>query len=575
MRVFRRTYKDKGTGEARATDHHYVEFRDHNRILRRWPAFESEKRSTSLGLKLEKLVECRRNHDTPGEDLAAWLDALPKDLRARMLDVGLIDARQNASDRPLASHLDGERDAGGTVTFPGWRQKLEAKGNTPGHVDQQIRRARRLLDGCGFTFWSDLSLPGAASSIETFLDKLRTTDGEIGGKTARYYVQAIGQFCRWMVRDRRARSNPLTELEGVLHADVDSEERRALTLEEMRWLLKGAKARGAASGLTAAERILLYRVAYETGFRAGQLRRLTCGAFDLDADPPTVTARAETVKRRQKQTQVLRPGLAADLRAHLANKMPDAPALRMPRRTADTLAADLAKARELWIAEAPEGKPRAERIKSDFLAAVDHDGRRVVFHSLRHTHGTALGDAGVPQKDIQASLHHATGRTTERYLHSHRKDRQAALSALPELTAEEAQAATGTDGGGDGGRGVGTGEAQPLARTGPITGPASRAEMPSDALGEGSKTAFSDAPAGDRTRTPLRASDFKSTAQPAPPPRERGFEGSGAGDWPRNWPGEVRRDAPKRPPIDAEPAGGIDGALDRLAAGTRRLCGGG
>jgi integrase len=567
MRIFRQQYKDKRTGETRESGKFYVEFRDHHRIARRWPAFDSRKRSAAFGLKLERLVECRRNHDTPGEDLAAWLDVLPRDLRDRMLAIGLIDGRQNASDRPLASHLDGERDAAGALTFPGWRQKLEAKGNTGAHVDQQLRRVRRLLDGCGFAFWSDLSLPGAASSIETFLDKLRTTDKEIGGKTARYYVQAIGQFCRWMVRDKRARSNPLTDLEGVLHADVDSEERRALTMDEMRWLLKGAKAAGAAYGLTADERILLYRVAYETGFRAGQIRKLTCGAFDLDADPPTVTARAGTVKRRVKQTQVIRATLAAALRAHFANKMPDAPAFKMPVRQADMLAGDLAKARDLWIEEAPEGKARAERLKSDFLSAVDHEGRRVVFHSLRHTHGTALGDAGVPQKDIQASLHHATGRTTERYLHAPQKARAATLAALPELAHEQqAQAATGT-----GGRG---GQEAPLTAAYRPTYRAGRTEAVSGGSTGESETAFSHAPGGNRTHTTFRSSDFKSGEQPPLVSPECGKGPVGAVDLPSCLPSGADSGGSKWPEVDAEPEGGLEGALARLAAGTRRLCGG-
>lgn len=41
----------------------------------------------------------------------------------------------------------------------------------------------------------------------------------------------------------------------------------------------------------------------------------------------------------------------------------------------------------------------------------------LTFHSLRHTAGTLLSEAGVPQRVIQAYLGHSTGRITERYTH--------------------------------------------------------------------------------------------------------------------------------------------------------------
>lgn len=566
MRVFRRTYNDKGTGERREVARAWVEFRDHNRIVRRWPAFESEKLSARFGDRLERLVECRRNHDAPDESLLTWLDGLPADLRARMVEIGLIDTRRTAGDRPLSAHLDGERDGDGKLTLPGFRQKLESKGNTPGHVAQQVRRVRQIFDGCGFVFWSDLSAPGATSTVESYLEKLRTADAEIGGRTARYYAQAIKQFCRWMVRDKRARTNPMSDLETVAH-DTDSEERRALSEDEMRWLLKGAKANGEAFGVSAADRDLLYRFAYETGFRAGQIRKLTVASFTLDADPPTVTAKAATVKRRVKNVQVLRPALAVELAERFASKVPTAPAFRMPVRTADMLAHDLSAARAAWIAEAAKDpKEQERRQRSDFLADVDHQGRRVVFHSLRHTHGTLLGNAGVPQKDIQASLHHTRESTTVRYLHSDVIARQAALSRLPEV-----QTATGTDG-----RGVEaplSGIVRPTVRTG-------RAETGSGgsegAAGEGVKPAKqpenrdSDCPRWESNpHDRYRSSDFKSTDQRAGSPTNAGKR-TGRGR--QSCEELALRGDPRRAETD-EPEGGIEGVLARLAGRTRRLCG--
>ena len=75
---------------------------------------------------------------------------------------------------------------------------------------------------------------------------------------------------------------------------------------------------------------------------------------------------------------------------------------------------DLADARRRWLDSAGDNaEERSKRKHSDFLAATDHHGRRAIFYSLRHSHRTALGAAGIPQKDIQASLNHTRSSTTE------------------------------------------------------------------------------------------------------------------------------------------------------------------
>jgi hypothetical protein len=201
-------------------------------------------------------------------------------------------------------------------------------------------------------------------------------------------------------------------------------------------------------GLTGDERAILYRFAYETGIRPGQIRALTVADFALDANPPTVTTQARFVKRRRVHVQQLRPSLAADLKKRFASKLPAAPAFKMPSEyhMAEMLRADLKTARDKWIEEAPEGEPRLSRGKSDFLADVNHAGERAVFYSMRHSHGTALAEAGVPEKDIAASMHHASRTTTARYMHSDRAALSLAIGRLPELSIPARQIATGTDG---------------------------------------------------------------------------------------------------------------------------------
>jgi hypothetical protein len=77
---------------------------------------------------------------------------------------------------------------------------------------------------------------------------------------------------------------------------------------------------------------------------------------------------------------------------------------------------------------------------------VNHAGERAVFYSMRHSHGTALAEAGVPEKDIAASMHHASRTTTARYMHSDRAAVSLAIGRLPDLSIPARQIATGTDG---------------------------------------------------------------------------------------------------------------------------------
>ena len=66
--------------------------------------------------------------------------------------------------------------------------------------------------------------------------------GPISAKTKNYYLQAIKQFCKWMVQDRRATESPVKHLQSIDTVSDDPNERRALELDEMRRLLEAAQA---------------------------------------------------------------------------------------------------------------------------------------------------------------------------------------------------------------------------------------------------------------------------------------------------------------------------------------------
>lgn len=108
--------------------------------------------------------------------------------------------------RPLEEHI---KD---------WYRYLVHRGMTKKQADLLHGRVVRVINGCGFERWPDLS----ASKVQSFIaeqrkpnrkkDRTDATPGPASVQTKNFYLQAIKQFCRWMVEDGRAPDNPLAHL---------------------------------------------------------------------------------------------------------------------------------------------------------------------------------------------------------------------------------------------------------------------------------------------------------------------------------------------------------------------------
>src|SRR5262249_2372211 len=271
------TYKDR-KGRTKEAAAWYVEFKDHLETVRRLPAFLSKAASEELGRNLEKLVAYHKASGGQTDPaLTGFLAGLPVKTRGKLVPIGLLAAERVAVGKPLADHVN---DFGKAVA---------AKGNTPFHVETITKRVRRIIEGCKFRFYSDLS----ASKVLEFLHQLRQDTEEergIGAQTFNFYLQAIKQFCRWMVKDRRASELPLAHLDGLNVKTDRRHDRRELTEDELPRLLKATRANiRVCRGLTGWDRYHLYATACGSGFRASALGSLTPESFDLDADPPTIT----------------------------------------------------------------------------------------------------------------------------------------------------------------------------------------------------------------------------------------------------------------------------------------------
>lgn len=447
--LFKPSYTDRKTGKARASATYHVRFRDHQGRRQTYASGTREKDASSDGERMMQLVRCRRTAEPMEPSLSRWVESRDPQERRRLLEMDLIDPMTVDADTPLIAHLRGMKDGDGKVIEPGFEQHLLSKGNTAGYVEQTAKRVETLIDACGFIYWKDLARAAAVTRIGVYLGEQRA-GGKLSGATANYYMRDMQSFCRWLAKTRRAPTIALAGLERLNNTDVDSRVYRALTIEEMQYLLPVVAEAPSREGLTGDERAILYRYSFETGMRPGQTRQLLVSNFKFPKDGgATVTSAAGTVKRRKVHTQGIKPGLAAELKERFKSKLPSAPAFRMPSKyhQADMLRWDLAAAREQWLnAEGLSDEEREDRQRSDFLAAVNHAGEHSVFYSTRHGHGTALAEAGASDAEIGASMHHTNPKTTQRYIHSLKKRVANAVSMMTDLSYVQRQKATGTDG---------------------------------------------------------------------------------------------------------------------------------
>jgi integrase len=231
---------------------------------------------------------------------------------AALANEGVVDRYKDHRLRPLKEHLED------------FRRSLLAKGNTVGHADLVFARAKAVVEGCKFPFWGDIS----ASQVAEYLAGLRNDGQGISVQTSNFYLQAVKQFCRWLVDDQRVPDSPVAHLKGLNVKTDRRHDRRALEVDEVRRLLAATATAPKRFCMAGPERAMLYRLAIETGLRSNELRSLTVSSFDLKGCMVTVAAGYS--KHRREDTLPLRKETAAELQAFFSSKLPGAKVFRMP-----------------------------------------------------------------------------------------------------------------------------------------------------------------------------------------------------------------------------------------------------
>ena len=372
------------------------------------------------------------------EDMAREAETEAARIRAGSLDPRELAYRRHAG-RTLADHLADFQSA------------LMAKGGTPKHANLFSDRARRvaaLVRGAGL---ADIDPPKTAKQsdrnkatvalarvltaarladltpvrVQDALATLRDAGRSL--QTCNHHRAAIRAFSRWAWKDGRLRDDPLIGVSGFNANEDRRHDRRTISLDELRQLIKAAHNGPTYQKMTGSMRALCYRLAAGTGLRYSEIASITPKSFDLTAKHPTVTVEAAYTKNGDPATLPLPFDLAADLRPVLAALAHETPVFPLPAKGASMLRVDLTSAE---------------------IPYRDGDNRVFDFHALRCQCATMADAAGATPRVVQKVMRHSTLELTGRYTRPRMHDIEGAVSSMPSLRPSEPEpmAATGTDG---------------------------------------------------------------------------------------------------------------------------------
>lgn len=244
--------------------------------------------------------------------------------------------------------------------LPAYIAFLRAKGTSDKHrkvVDSRIR----CFD------LSNLSGSSVLASLPT------------NRQTAKHYLSALKSFIRWAINERIIATNPISHLTISLKSYKPTFMRRSLTRQEIEDILTTDSRKF--RGLRPPQRVMLYRTALNTGFRAKELASLT----PAHLTPSGLILLSTDSKNAKETVQPLSPSFHAALSAYTAH-LPSK-ALIWPGS---------------WWQRAND------MLQRDYLCDAD-------FHCLRVTYITELVRMGFYPKQVQILARHSTMELTMRY----------------------------------------------------------------------------------------------------------------------------------------------------------------
>lgn len=400
MKLYKPTYKDRA-GRKKKSPNWYITFVDNHQSRCRLRAFSNKRASEKSAEKIEELLS---SGGVLNQDLQRWIENIPDKMRNSLIKFGLIDNQRISANlgKPLAEHLKDFCDGKAADKYK------------DSYIKQLRANIERILNGCGFKVWSDID----GNKVKTFLAKSRGPDG-YGERTYNSYLTRFKEFCSWMLRENRASGADPMKNHCLIKQTEFRKKRRALTIDEIHQLLESTKTSEKRFNITGYERSLIYRMALETGLRAGEIRSLTVLSFDFESEYPTVRVEPSDTKGKKSADIILTSGMVEVLKEFFSGKEPQDTAFAMPHpaNTAEMLKVDLANAG---------------------IKYTDTSNRDVDFHSLRHTFITNLSLAGVHPTVAQKLARHSNiDLTMKYYTHVLHSSEVAAIDSLQNLSAKQ------------------------------------------------------------------------------------------------------------------------------------------
>lgn len=312
---------------------------------------------------------------------------------------GVIDAKQErlvlAGRKSLNQHV------------AAYRQSLETAQRSPKHITETIRYLDKIAEFAKLDLLSQFDASAVDRYIETLIDR------GLGARSIQACVTAAKSFIKWAVATGRLSDDPLHSVKKPNPARDRRRLRRAILAEEWPLMLVATAQGQPRRGMTGPERALLYQIAIATGYRPGELRKLTASCVDL-REVPCIRLGAGGTKNGKEAAQPIPSRIAQMLQLHCEKLKPTDPVFRLSHATklAEVIRKDMAVARGLWVADAVDDAERQRREASDFLAESNRAGERLDFYSLRSTTATWLVHSAVDVKTAQEVLRHSTPQLT-------------------------------------------------------------------------------------------------------------------------------------------------------------------
>lgn len=289
----------------------------------------------------------------------------------------------DAAGKPLLDHLSD------------FASSLKARNRSKRYVRELSYRIRSVLAFCGWKYARDVTSDG--------FDRWRQQHPK-GAKTLNEYQAALNGLFRWMVAARRLEHNPLQGVGRVDARGHQTFERRALTPDEFERLLQ-----------VAGKRRALYLAAVQMCVRRNTLRLMVWDDLHLHEPVPYALIRAETQKDRKPRRIDLRRDVVIELKAIKPEGVSG---------QARVFARLLPEKRLNWF---------RDDLRRAGIADKDAQGRRVDFHSLRHTACTWAGATGYAGKVLQKFTGHATESQLNRYVHGEQTPTFDLMNRMPWL----------------------------------------------------------------------------------------------------------------------------------------------